>query len=386
MFLRFGYAVGNVGPFGTLLIILLGHLVTIPTALAIAEIATNRRVEGWGEYFIISRSFGTAMGVTVLWFVVTTLGASLVLFFLGHPVSGVAPEALAPFSTIANADPLVYVFSIVFPAFTGMTAGVGLSGDLANPRRSIPRGILTATLAGIVVYVAVVLKLAFSASPELLAGDQLVMSRIALWGPIIPIGLAAATISSAIGSILVAPRTLQALSLDGVAPSAVVNRTLAAGVGKTNDPRNATLLTAALALVTVARRNIHIWLTWHDYDNANLMILLAYILLGHPDWKNAEISIFAALPKDEVAEETAKLEALITEGRLPITRRHLRIFPTVEETDFSSLVERLSGAADLVVLGFTEERIQEKGRELFLRQPELRDVLFVSARQRIVIE
>ncbi|MBT8478490.1 MAG: hypothetical protein KJO06_06205, partial [Gemmatimonadetes bacterium] len=59
LFLRFGYAVAHAGFLGTLWIILLGHAVTIPTALAISEIATNRRVEGGGEYFIISRSFGT---------------------------------------------------------------------------------------------------------------------------------------------------------------------------------------------------------------------------------------------------------------------------------------------------------------------------------------
>ena len=53
LFLRFGYAVGNVGLLGAFGIVILGHLVTVPTALAIAEIATNRRVEGGGEYFII---------------------------------------------------------------------------------------------------------------------------------------------------------------------------------------------------------------------------------------------------------------------------------------------------------------------------------------------
>ena len=62
LFLRFGYSVANVGFLGTVLIVLLGHAVTIPTALAIAEIATNRRVEGGGEYYIISRSFGTTIG------------------------------------------------------------------------------------------------------------------------------------------------------------------------------------------------------------------------------------------------------------------------------------------------------------------------------------
>ncbi|MCB1047878.1 MAG: amino acid permease, partial [Calditrichaeota bacterium] len=65
MFLRFGYAVGNVGLFGTLMIILIGHAITIPTALAVAEIATNLKVEGGGEYFIISRSFGTTIGAAI---------------------------------------------------------------------------------------------------------------------------------------------------------------------------------------------------------------------------------------------------------------------------------------------------------------------------------
>ena len=49
MFLRFGFAVGQVGFLGTLAIILIGHAVTIPTAMAIAEIATNQKVEGWGR-------------------------------------------------------------------------------------------------------------------------------------------------------------------------------------------------------------------------------------------------------------------------------------------------------------------------------------------------
>ncbi len=63
--LRFGYAVGSVGLWGTFILIAIGHLVTIPTALAISELATNKRVEGGGEYFIISRSFGLNIGATL---------------------------------------------------------------------------------------------------------------------------------------------------------------------------------------------------------------------------------------------------------------------------------------------------------------------------------
>ena len=65
LFLRFGFAVGQLGFVSTLLIILIGHMVTIPTAMAIAEIATNQKVEGGGEYFIISRSFGLVIGSTI---------------------------------------------------------------------------------------------------------------------------------------------------------------------------------------------------------------------------------------------------------------------------------------------------------------------------------
>ena len=65
MFLRFGFAVGNVGLIGTIAIIIIGHAVTIPTALAIAEISTNQKVEGGGEYYIISRSFGLVIGSSI---------------------------------------------------------------------------------------------------------------------------------------------------------------------------------------------------------------------------------------------------------------------------------------------------------------------------------
>ncbi len=319
LFLRFGYAVAHAGFFGSVLIILIGHAITIPTAMAIAEIATNRKVEGGGEYYIISRSFGRMvggtigislyfsqaisvafymiafsesfrplfgwlqaqtgiepqtwmigvpatlillliilykgadLGVSVLWVVVTVLGLSLLFFFMG---SGDNPPEFDPFARVENPDDFFIVFAIVFPAFTGMTAGVGLSGDLKNPRRSIPLGTLSATFIGMVVYVLVVWKLAANLTPEQLAADQFAMGKIAIWGPIIPIGLAAATLSSAIGSVLIAPRTMQALAADGVFPAERVNSFLRKGKGSSNEPVHATLVTAVIVLTVVMLGNV----------------------------------------------------------------------------------------------------------------------------------
>ncbi len=194
LFLRFGFAVGTLGFWGFVFIVLLGHMVTIPTAFAISELATNKRVEGGGEYFIISRSFGLNIGATIgialflsqaisvafyviafteafefffkyistefnfelprqvisipamlilsvlilkkganmgvkaLYFVVVILFASLVLFFLGSTNHADNTTFDLGNAAFRNKDNFFLVFAIIFPAFTGMTAGVGLSG------------------------------------------------------------------------------------------------------------------------------------------------------------------------------------------------------------------------------------------------------------------
>ena len=303
MFLRFGYAVGSVGFLGTVIIVVIGHLVTLPTSMAIAEIATNQKVEGGGEYYIISRSFGINIGAAIgialyfsqaisvafyiiafaeafdpllviinehfgisitdkriisipgvlllgvlmltkgadlgmkaLYVVVCTLFLSLLFFFLGEPSGNAAVNTNQLFDGMSSTKDFFFVFAIIFPAFTGMTAGVGLSGDLKDPKKSIPWGTLSATIVGMIVYILIAYKLTISASDTDLINDQFIMSQIAIWGPIIPIGLASATISSAIGSILVAPRTLQALSADKIFPSRQLNWFLSKGKGSNESP------------------------------------------------------------------------------------------------------------------------------------------------------
>ncbi|HKL31912.1 MAG TPA: hypothetical protein VJ919_05230, partial [Tangfeifania sp.] len=316
LFLRFGWAVGQVGFIGVIGIIVLGHVVTIPTAFAVAEIATNQRVQGGGAYFIISRSFGMNIGGAIglalylsqaisvafyiiafgeafeplfnwineqygfyiadrrwisiptmallsaliltkganfgmkaLYAVVVILTTSILFFFLGD--SPIKPETINLDAHVAGNENFFYVFTIIFPAFTGLAAGLGLSGDLKDPKKSIPKGTLWATFIGMLVYIAVAWKFTVSASPEELVSDQLIMRKIALWGPIVPAGLAAASLSSALGSIIVAPRTLQAIGFDDIFPQKTINRWFARGKKHDNEPVNASLITVIIAFVFV---------------------------------------------------------------------------------------------------------------------------------------
>jgi amino acid transporter len=322
LFLRFGYATGMLGFWGVILIIIVGHLITLPTAMALSEIATNQKVEGGGEYYIISRSFGLNIGGTIglslylsqaisvafyviafteafeplfnmifertgftlprqavsipamailsfiilkkganigikaLYLVAALLFLSLILFFSGK--TEYASSGLVSNFVLKNPQDFFIVFAIVFPAFTGMTAGVGLSGDLKNPGKSIPLGTLSATVIGMFIYFLVVWKLSVSASPDDLLNEQLIMSKIAIFGGIaIPLGLAASTISSALGSIMVAPRTLQALGGDKSFPSRRLNLLFSKGKSETNEPYNATVITCLIAFVFVALGDVN---------------------------------------------------------------------------------------------------------------------------------
>lgn len=714
LFLRFGYAVGHVGLYGALGIIVLGHLVTIPTALAVAEIATNHKVEGGGAYFMISRSFGLNIGATVgitlflsqaisiafyviafvealvplfdwlqtmfyipdilmdkrvigvvmmslltflmlskganigvkaLYAVVFVLAISLIMFFLGESNS---PNGDDFFRKVRNPDDFFMVFTIIFPAFTGIAAGLGLSGDLKDPKKSIPRGTLWATVVGFLVYVAVAFKLFYSAPTWELAYDQMVMSKIAIWGPIIPIGLGCAAISSALGSIMIAPRTLQALGVDKIFPGKL-SGLFAKGRKKDGEPFNALILTCAIgfffiivgdintvasiiamffmvtygiiclvsfleqfaadpsyrptfksrwylslpgailcfwlmfkmdfayALVSTIimiliylwvtninkgkkglqklfkgvlfqfsrqvqiflqkrdtdtdiesedwrpfiicvskdsfkrqssfnllrwlshkygfgtyihfidgflsketyeesqkvmkrllaqneglkskvymdtiispsytsaiaqviqlsgvsgkgnnmilfeftneernslndaiqnyqllratefdvcilrstikgfgyKKNIHIWIRPKDFENANLMILLSYIMLGHPEWKKGVINIFSTYPPTEKIETEKKLTELIKEGRLPISPNNIQLIPQLKEEKIDIIINKKSADADLTIVGYNSAQIEEESNITFNKYPDIGNILFVSAFKEKTIE
>ncbi len=274
MYLRFGWVLGHAGLLHTLLVVLLANGITFLTSLSLSAIATNGRVGIGGAYFIISRSLGLEVGgaIGLPLFLSQTLSVTLYAYGLAEslriawpavPVpaaafviilavgllalrgAGAALKSQVPIlaliglSLVALAAGAVLngslarvagstpsgevgfwaVFAVFFPAVTGIMAGLGLSGDLAEPRRAIPRGTLTAVLAGFAVYLLVPCLLAGTADRSLLVGEPLVWTRVAPLGAwlVLP-GLWGAIFSSAVGSVLGAPRTLQAMALDGLAP------------------------------------------------------------------------------------------------------------------------------------------------------------------------
>ncbi|MEC8853723.1 MAG: amino acid permease, partial [Bacteroidota bacterium] len=252
------YVIAFVESFYPFALFLIDNYPTIPQF--IADIMLNKKIVGiisMGILTLLMLTKGANIGIKALYGIVAVLFVSLLFFFIGSPVDGYRFADVSFVENIRNSDDFFYVFAIIFPAFTGMAAGLGLSGDLKNPKSSIPRGTIWATVIGIAVYVLVAFKLVLSAPLQSLDADQLIMSKIAIWGPIIPIGLACASISSALGSIMVAPRTLQALGFDNIFPLRKLNNWMAKGREKDNEPINSSVITCILALVFVVVGDIN---------------------------------------------------------------------------------------------------------------------------------
>jgi hypothetical protein len=127
------------------------------------------------------------------------------------------------------------------------------------------------------------------------------------------------------------------------------------------------------------KKQIHIWLTSQDFDNANLMILLAYVLLGHKDWSEAEIKIFALYPEATCENERRHLYLLIDAGQLPISTQNIEVIARNPDLDTRSIINEKSQDSDLTILGFREEAVKHRGKDVFLGYSNIGNLLFVNA-------
>jgi hypothetical protein len=133
------------------------------------------------------------------------------------------------------------------------------------------------------------------------------------------------------------------------------------------------------------KNEIHVWITQDDYNNSNLKILLAYIILGHPEWKGGVIKIFAVYPEEILEEKKGRLLAMINEGRLAISPNNIRFLAYNENKSIKAIIEETSMDADLTILGFRSEAISKTHDELFLGYGEMGNILFVNTDKEKVI-
>jgi amino acid transporter len=134
------------------------------------------------------------------------------------------------------------LFAVFFPAVTGFTAGVAMSGDLKDPKKAIPIGTMGSIAVGLVIYMVLGVFLFYMVDGYNLVSNPKALFNLAAVGLLVYLGVWGATLSSALGGILGGPRILQAMSVDKITP-----KIFAKGVGKSNEPRNALILTVLIA-------------------------------------------------------------------------------------------------------------------------------------------
>ncbi|XP_056134689.1 solute carrier family 12 member 1 [Lampris incognitus] len=186
------------------------------------------------------------------------------------------------------------VFAIFFPAATGILAGANISGDLKDAQAAIPKGTLLAILITGITYLAVGLCVSATvvrdatgnttdsitigtlcngtaaAACELgynfsscdvedcrfgLMNNFQVMTMVSGFGPLITAGTFSATLSSALASLVSAPKVFQALCKDNIYK---VLHFFAKGHGKNNEPIRGYVLTffISVAFILIGDLNI----------------------------------------------------------------------------------------------------------------------------------
>ena len=340
MYLRFGWVVGNVGLLGTLIIVTLSNVITFLTALSVCAIATDRVVRAGGAYYMISRSLGIetggavgiplyfaqalsvslytlgfaesvimifpqlgdsqlyialattiAVGILALtsaeiaikaqYFIMVAIVLSLVSFFFGKPIEVTEIEWWN-----TTDESFWTVFAVFFPAVTGIMAGVNMSGDLKDPTTALPKGTLYAVGTGYIIYMIIPIFLSlWASSGTLLNEDNFVMAQMSRWSWAIALGVWGATLSSAIGSILGAPRILQALARDQIFPKSW--SFLGKGSGKEDEPRLGTVVTLIIAVLAVCLADLDL-----IAPVLSMFFLTTYLVLN----ASAGIESFLQLP------------------------------------------------------------------------------------------
>ena len=109
------------------------------------------------------------------------------------------------------------------------------------------------------------------------------------------------------------------------------------------------------------------------------MILLGYIILGHPEWKEGIINIFVLYQPSQAEKKRDELQKLIKEGRLPISMGNISLVSASEDNSNREVIGETSVDADLTIIGFRHEQLRTEGYNTFTDYDKLGNILFVSA-------
>ena len=312
MYLRQGWVVGNAGLLGAWILILMSIGIALCTALSLSSIATNTRLHAGGAYSIISRSLGLEAGASigVALYLAQTLAITMYLFGFreGYQfVFGMQDPLMIDLGTFAvifgialystqwanrvqyivlgitllsvicmgmgpwreNPNPIQWygdfssagggyrgfwaTFAVFFPAVTGVMAGANMSGELVDPRKNIPKGTILAVLISAIIYLWLAWVLVQMAPMSELQSNNYILVEQSACSWLVQLAILCATSSSALVTMVGAPRIIQALAEDGLIP-------LSDFLKKKNqrgEPRNATLCTGALVLLSLAFRDLN---------------------------------------------------------------------------------------------------------------------------------
>lgn len=316
MYIRQPWVVGNAGIVGALGIVLLSVAITLTTALSLSSITTNVRIGTGGAFSIISKSLGLEIGgaIGIPFYIAQALAVAMYVFGFREGLVSILPNinhlvldviifsvvmAIAFISTsfafriqfvilgiIALSLVSIYgslfvndlnydfqlfgkypgsiensfsgtsfwvVFAVFFPAVTGVMAGANMSGDLTSPRKSIPKGTISAVILTTVIYISLIFVASLLATPTEMTSNYNLFIDKALWSPIVLAGLLGATLSSALGSFIGAPRIMLALSEKGILPK---SKELAK-VSKKGEPINSMLITAVIVFIGISLRDLN---------------------------------------------------------------------------------------------------------------------------------
>lgn len=302
MYLRLGWVVGNAGILGSISMIMIAFSLTGCTALAMSSIVTNVRLGAGGVFTLVSQSLGLEIGGSIgvplylaqglsapmylygfvegwnyifpdhdsfyvsivsyfVVFVISYVGAKvafkvqfLVLTIVMLAVGSILFGAISHGGNYQNINEGIQwwgkfedgnywkIFSIYFPAATGVLVGSSMSGNLRSPRKSIPKGTLFAWGTALVVFLSLAIWYGLVGSSKSLRGNYYFSIENSIIPQITLAGVMASCFTASLSCMVAAPRILQSMGGYGILPHSQFFKKLAR-----NEPRNAIFFTAMLS-------------------------------------------------------------------------------------------------------------------------------------------